>query len=89
MLCRSQTVIGMQFADLFSLQIDNQGVTCCLSLVATITFGKTNQHGKIEYGSSVRHRDVLVCSVGALAMNLFSRFHFENKPFPNFTKRSM
>ncbi|CEG69734.1 hypothetical protein RMATCC62417_05756 [Rhizopus microsporus] len=58
MLCRSQTAVGMQFADLFSLVLENQGVSECIALVAAITFGKTNQHGKIEYDSSVRHRDV-------------------------------
>lgn len=87
MLCRSQTTLGMQFSDLFSLKIENQGVTECVSLVATITFGKTNQHGKIEYGSTLRHRQVEVCSIGALATNLFSRFHYENEPFPDFTSR--
>ncbi|CAO3692404.1 unnamed protein product [Rhizopus microsporus] len=87
MLCRSQTALGMQFADLFSLVLESQGVSECIALIATIIFGKTNQHCKIEYGSSVRHHDVEVCSVGALAMNLFSRFHFENEPFPDFTRR--
>ncbi|CEI94485.1 hypothetical protein RMCBS344292_08695 [Rhizopus microsporus] len=58
MLCRSQTAVGMQFADLFSLVLENQGVSECIALVAAITFGKTNQHGKIGYDSSVRHRDV-------------------------------
>ena len=86
MLCRSQTALGMQFADLFLLVLESQGVSECIALVATITFGKTNQHGKIEYGSSVRHHDVEVCSVGALAMNLFSRFHFENEPFLDFIR---
>ena len=46
-LCRSQTTLGMQFSDLFSLRIENQCVTECVSLVVTITFEKTNQHGKI------------------------------------------
>ncbi|KAG1172738.1 hypothetical protein G6F70_006282 [Rhizopus microsporus] len=78
-----QTALGMHFADLFSLVLENQGISEC---IGTIPFGKTNQHSKIEYGSSVRHRDVEVCSVGALAMNLFSRFHFENEPFPDFTR---
>ncbi|KAG1567653.1 hypothetical protein G6F47_009448 [Rhizopus delemar] len=45
------------------------------------------KHGKIEHGSSLRHRDVEVCSVGALTLYLFSRFHFENEEFPNFEKR--
>ncbi|KAG2204514.1 hypothetical protein INT46_000267 [Mucor plumbeus] len=87
MLCRSQTTLRMQFSDLFSLKIENQGVTGCVSLVATIAFGKNNQHGKIEYGSAVRHRQVEVCSTGALTTNLFSRFHYENESFPDFTSR--
>ncbi|KAG1041419.1 hypothetical protein G6F43_012099 [Rhizopus delemar] len=77
----------MEFADLFSLEVENQGLTECIALVATISHGKTNQHGKIEYGSSLRHRDVEVCSIGALALYLFSHFHFENEEFPNFEKR--
>ncbi|KAG1049061.1 hypothetical protein G6F43_008591 [Rhizopus delemar] len=87
MLCRIQTTLSMEFADLFSLEVENQGLTECIALVATIAYGKTNQHGKIEYGSSLRHRDVEVCSIGALALYLFSRFHFENEKFPNFEKR--
>lgn len=63
MLCRSQNALGMQFADLFSLEIGNQGISKCVALVITVTFGKTNQHGKIEYGSSVRNRDVEVCFI--------------------------
>ena len=55
--------------------------------MATISFGKTNQHGKIEYGSSIRHKKVELCSVGALAVYLFSRFHFENEAFPDFSER--
>ncbi|KAI8327682.1 hypothetical protein BD560DRAFT_442042 [Blakeslea trispora] len=43
MLCRNQTALGIQLPDLFSITIDNQGATKCISLVATITFGKTNQ----------------------------------------------
>ncbi|ORE10580.1 hypothetical protein BCV72DRAFT_332863 [Rhizopus microsporus var. microsporus] len=47
-----------EFADLFSLVLEDQGISECIALVATITFGKTSQRGRIEYGSSVRHHDV-------------------------------
>ena len=67
--------------------LENQGISEHIAFVATIAFEKTNQHGKIEYGSSVRHHDVEVCSAGALVMNLFLRLHFENEPFPDFTRR--
>jgi hypothetical protein len=80
-------LLAAEFADLFSLVLEGRGISDCIVLVATITFGKINQHGKIEYGSSVRHHGVEVCSVGALAMSLFSRLHFESEPFPDFTRR--
>ncbi|ORE00833.1 hypothetical protein BCV72DRAFT_218416, partial [Rhizopus microsporus var. microsporus] len=78
-LCRSQIVFGMQFADLFSLVLGNQGISECIALVVTITFGKTNQYDKIEYGSSVQHHDAEVCFISALAKNLFSRLHSEKR----------
>ena len=37
MLCRSQTALGMQFTYLFSLVLENQRVSKCIVLVATIT----------------------------------------------------
>ncbi|EIE85163.1 hypothetical protein RO3G_09873 [Rhizopus delemar RA 99-880] len=42
MLCRSQTTLGMEFADLFSLEVENQRLTECIALAATIAHGKTN-----------------------------------------------
>ncbi|KAG1056168.1 hypothetical protein G6F43_001912 [Rhizopus delemar] len=87
MLCRSQITLGMEFTDLFSLEVENQGLTEYIALVATIAHGKINQYGKIEYGLLLSHRDVEVCSIDALALYLFLRFHFENEEFPNFEKR--
>jgi Centromere DNA-binding protein complex CBF3 subunit, domain 2 len=87
MLLRSETALGTQFPDLFSMELDDQGVSPCIALVATITFGKTNQNGKIQYGSALRHINVELCPVGALALHFFSRFHFENEAFPDFTER--
>lgn len=88
MLMRSETALGTQFADLFSMDLDDQGVSECIALVATITFGKTNQDGKIQYGSALRSRNVELCPIGALALHLFTRFHYESEPFPDFSQRS-
>ena len=82
---RSQITLGMQFSNLFSLKIENQGVTKYVSLVATIAFGKTNQHEKIEYDFAVRHLQAEICFIGAFATNIFLRFYYKNEPFPNFT----
>ncbi|OAD78032.1 hypothetical protein PHYBLDRAFT_141892 [Phycomyces blakesleeanus NRRL 1555(-)] len=57
--CRDRLCFLISHSMLFRSQT---GVTECIALVATITFGKTNQHGKIEYGSSAHHFQVDVCS---------------------------
>lgn len=86
-LARSQNTCNIEFADCSSLELPTLGVARCIALVITINFGKTNQHGKIEYGSTIRHRDPETCCIGALAFSLFSRFHYENQSFPDFTSR--
>lgn len=87
-LGRSQTTLGVQFADLYSMALPPIGVTPCIALAITINFSKSNQYGKVEVASSIRHRHAETCSVGALAFSLFSRFHFENEPFPDFSCRN-
>lgn len=87
MLLRSETALGAQLPDLFCMELENQGVSKCIAVVATITFGKTNKDGKIQYGSCLRHANVELCPVGAFAQYFFSRFHHEGKSFPNFTER--
>lgn len=77
----------MKFADLFSLEVENQGLTECITLVAIIIYGRINQHGTIEYGSSLRHSNVEICSIDVLTLYLFLHFHFKNEEFPNFEKR--
>jgi hypothetical protein len=55
-------------------------------LVQQLATGKTNQDGRRLFGRVMRHKDVLVCGVGAFAMYLALRFHitkeFEETNFP-------
>jgi hypothetical protein len=53
-------------------------------LTASISTGKTNQHGRLEYGAALRHRDYRSCVVGALATYLFWRWHCSDEAFPCF-----
>ena len=65
-----------------------QGVTECVSPVSHITFGKTNQQGKIKHSFAVRHCQVEICSVGALVTTtFFSKCYYENEPFRDLTSR--
>ncbi|KAG1051286.1 hypothetical protein G6F43_006495 [Rhizopus delemar] len=83
MLMRSEAALGIHLPDLFIVELKNQGPSSCFAIVATITFGKTNKDGKIQYGSTFRHRDVEVCSHGAFAQYFFfpcsitKTYHFQ------------
>ena len=87
MLLRSQNAVGMQLTDLFSMELEDLGLSRCIAFVATIYWGKTNNANKTEYGSAIRHKNCEVCPVNALAMYFFSLYYHQNVPFPNFEKR--
>jgi hypothetical protein len=44
--------------------------------------GKTNQYGRHEFGSCIRHRNVKLCPVGALGFYLFFRWSIQNEAIP-------
>jgi hypothetical protein len=43
-----------------------------------------NQHGRIEYGAALRHRDYKSCLIGAIATYFFWRWQCSEEPFPCF-----
>ena len=80
----------MELADLFSLDLPREGVSSpdgsnvARALVVVMNQGKTNQHGRMEYGAALRHRDPKACLVGALAFWLFWRWQVEGiEHFPS------
>lgn len=85
MLLRLSNRLPMELADLFLMPLPKEGTQgdgWCL--VAVMDQGKTNQHGRLEYGAALRHRDYRSCLVGALAAYLFWRWHLSGEPFPCF-----
>jgi hypothetical protein len=86
-LSRSQSMRYIEFADMFSLEMPNEGPTPCHALVIIMNRGKTNRGGKIEYGAMMRNKNVHKCPIGAVALYLFSRFHLEGEDFPDFSTR--
>jgi hypothetical protein len=75
----------MELADLFLMPLPKEGTRSdgwCL--VAVMDQGKTNQHGRLEYGAALRHRDYRSCLIGALAAYFFWRWHLSGEPFPCF-----
>jgi hypothetical protein len=44
-----------------------EGPTPCFAVVLQITASKMNQTGRAQYIGTMRHKDPLLCSMGALA----------------------
>ncbi len=91
MLLRSGNRLPMELADCFPLDLPNEGLKVpgytTKALVVVMNCGKTNQHGRMEYGSALRHRDPRSCLVGALAFWFFWRWQVERtEKFPVFQR---
>ena len=85
MLLRLSNRLPMELPDLFSMPLPNEGPKgggWCL--VTVMDQGKTNQHGRLEYGAALRHRDYRSCLIGALATYFFWRWHYSGESFPSF-----
>jgi hypothetical protein len=85
MLLRLSNRLPMELLDLFSMPLPNEGPKgqgWCL--VTVMDQGKTNQHGRLEYGAALRHRDHRSCLIGSLAVYFFWRWHRSGEAFPSF-----
>lgn len=84
-LARGENLRMVQLADIFH-EVDNESSAEAESPLAGLYIltdkSKTNKTGKKQTVGVIRHRDVEVCGVGALAFYLFERFHISNSPFP-------
>lgn len=89
MLLRSGNRRPLELADCFCLGLPNEGVkdshrAPTRAFLVLMKNGKTNQHGRTQYGSCLRHRDPQSCLVGQLAFWFFWRWEIEKEPFPSF-----
>ena len=84
-LLRGESARSLELPDLFSVELENEGFSQCRALVLLMKQGKTNQFNRREFGSCLRHKNVRICAVGAVAMYLFWRFDVENEPIPDFS----
>jgi len=91
-LLRLSNRLPIELPDCFCLDLQNKGVQrsrdahATKALVILMHQGKTNQHGRMEYGAALRHRDPKACLIGALAFWFFWRWQCEGEPFPRFTR---
>ena len=64
MLLRGESRRQLQFPDMFTLSLPNEGPTTCWPMILILDNGKTNKLGKLEYIAVMRHRDPLLCTMG-------------------------
>lgn len=84
-ILRGESMRELELPDLFTMLLENEGSKPCYAFVMIMRQGKTNQFNKLEYGSSMRNKNVKICSHGALALMFFGRFHLQGEPFPDFS----
>lgn len=93
MMLRSESTRMVELADLVSIRLDNEGQDCA-AVVMMVTTGKTIDRAdgssprSIVYHGFLRHKDVLLCPVGALAQWLSYRWDSYGEPTPSFTDRA-
>ncbi len=82
-VCRGENVRALQLADMFTLELEEEGYSFCFTVALVMGQGKRNQYGRKEVGSFIRNKNVMICPMGALAIYFFVRFEIENYPFPS------
>jgi hypothetical protein len=82
-LLRGESARALEFADIFSLELEEEGYSKCDALITIIDHGKTNHNARKEIGACLRNKEVEICPLGGLGFYLFWRFHVEREPFPN------
>ena len=76
LVTRGETRRAAELADLSLLQWPkHHGPTPCFAVVMKMSNGKTNKFWKIEYMGAMRHKDPMLCTMGAAAQYLFWRWH--------------
>ena len=87
-LLRGENRRKLELADLSLLDYPREeGPTLCGCLVSLLQDGKMNKTAKKEFMGSLRHKDPLLCTQGALAQLLFWRWHIVGEPSPSFRRR--
>ena len=84
LLARGESRRFAELPDLQLLMFNNEGLSPCPALLYIMSNGKTNQNGRIEYSGLLRHKNVSLCGMSALAVYLFWRWKQLEEPFLSF-----
>ena len=87
-LLRGENRRKIELADLSLLDYpQSEGPTQCGCLVTLLQDGKLNKTARKEFMGSIRHKNPLLCTQGALAQLLFWRWHVSGEAPPSFRRR--
>ena len=84
LLLRGESRRSAELADLQLLMLENEGPTPAPCLLYIMSNGKTNQNGRIEYAGLLRHRDIPLCCMSAMACCFVWRWEQSSEKFPSF-----
>jgi hypothetical protein len=98
-LLRGDNLRSLELADMFTQDLEDEGISECRAVVFLMRDGKTKQYGKLQHVGCLRNIDVLRCPigllvtcffqrfhvVGSIALYFFQRFHVFGEPFPDFS----
>lgn len=88
MLSRGNDRRSLELSDLFTFEFTGEGPTRCMPLVFTTREGKENQFGRLETSGAMRHKNPLLCVMGALGFYLFWRWEVAGEAFPDLRDRA-
>jgi len=81
---RGESCRMLQWSDLFRTTAPLDQTTRVEVLAALADNAKHNQHGRVDEHGVIRHHQVELCAVGALALMFFGHFHVLDRPPPSF-----
>ena len=79
----ADALMNAELPDFFTVEMEDEGPSHCVALTVLKGRGKMNQYGKPVFSGYYRHSDVRLCSVSAVALFMFFRYHVSKEPFPD------
>lgn len=87
MLLRGESRRQLQFPNLFTISLPNEGPTPCWPMIMIMNNRKTNQFGRLQYMGVMRHQDPLLYTMSQAAFYLFYRWQIVGESPPQFRSR--
>jgi Centromere DNA-binding protein complex CBF3 subunit, domain 2 len=89
LMTRGQVTRRLMFSRIGVRELDSGVQENTFALFAQFNESKTNQYGHQEQAGCMRHKEVDLCPIGALALYLFARFHIMNEEWPQMQSRDL